>query len=286
MILVTGATGHLGSATIAHLLKNTNPNQLAAFARDGNKATDLKQKGIDVRIGSFDDTASLDQAMQGIDKVLLISGTDPQRLQQHRNVVDAAKKAGVSHLAYTSVSVKDVNTSAIKVLMETHFQTEDYIKESGLAYTFLRNTLYTDGIPMFVGENVFETGIALPAGNGKVPYALRSEMGEAAANVLLQNGHENKTYEITGNDLYSYADVAKVLTELSGKTVTYTDVDAAALSAQLKQAGVPEFVVFLVTGFATDTKNNQFEIVSDDLANLLGRQPTSLKDGLKAIYQL
>src|SRR5690606_1690766 len=131
-------------------------------------------------------------------------------------------------IVYTGVSLKDVNTSAIKILMESHFQTEDYIKDSGLAYTFLRNTLYTDVIPMHVGEKVFETGILLPAGNGKVPYALRREMGEAAAKVLLQNGHENRTYEITGSELYSYTDVAQTLSELSGKSIAYTDVDATA----------------------------------------------------------
>lgn len=286
MILVTGATGQLGSATIAYLLKNTTADKIAALVRDENKAQHLKEKGIEVRIGSYDDIASLDRAFQGVNKVLLISGTDPNRVQQHKNVVDAAKKAGVKHLAYTGLSLKDIHTSAIKSIMESHFQTEDYIKESGLAYTFLHNTLYMDGIPMFAGEKVFESGIVLPAGNGKTPYALRREMGEAAANVLLQDGHDNKVYEITGSELYSYAKVAKTLSELSGKSIAYTDADARSFPEQLKQAGVPEFVAFLVAGFAADTKNNQFETISKDLENLLGRKPTNLEEGLKEIYNL
>lgn len=284
MILVTGATGHLGSATVEHLLKSTTANNIVAFARDENKAEHLKEKGIEVRIGTFDDTASLDKAMQGIDKVLLISGIDQNRLQQHKNVVDAAKKAGVKHIAYTGVSLKDVKTSAIKPFMESHFQTEDYIKESGLTYTLLRNNLYADGIPFFAGEKVLETGIYLPSANGKVPYALRKEMGEAAANVLLQNGHENKTYEIAGNDLYSYEDVAKTLSELSGKTVSYTDADATTFPEQLKQFGVPEIGVIIVSGFSADIKNKQYEIVTNDLEKLLGRKPTNLKDSLKQIF--
>jgi len=174
--------------------------------------------------------------MQGIHKVLLISGIDANRLQQHKNVVNAAKKAGVQHIVYTGVAMKDVNTSAIKPLMESHFQTEEYLKASGVAYTFLRNNLYTDGILMFAGEKVVDTGIFLPAGNGCVPYALRREMGEAAANVLLQQGHENKTYTITGSRLYSYADVAEVLSKLSGKKVQYTDADAATFSGYIKRA--------------------------------------------------
>ncbi|MFT3822905.1 MAG: SDR family oxidoreductase [Chitinophagaceae bacterium] len=285
MILVTGATGHLGSATIEHLLKTTAANNIVAFARDENKARSLVEKGIEVRIGTFDDIASLDKAMQGIDKVLLISTIDHHRLQQHQNVVDAAKRAGVKHILYTGVSLKDVNTSAIKILMESHFQTEDYIEKSGLKYTFLRNSLYADIIPFYVGEKVLERGIFLPAGNGKVPYALRREMGEATANVLLQDGHENKIYEITGSELYSYTDVAKALSELSGKNIEYTDVEATTLSEQLKQAGAPEFVRFAIVGFATDTKDHQFEIVSKDLEKLLGRKPMMLKEALKELYK-
>ncbi|MFT4095255.1 MAG: SDR family oxidoreductase [Niabella sp.] len=285
MILVTGATGHLGSAVIEHLLKNTTADNIVAFARDENKAMPLREKGIEVCFGTFEETASLDKAMQGIEKVLLISTTDHHRLEQHKNVVDAAKKAGVEHILYTSVSIKNANTSAIKVLMESHFQTEDYIKESGLKYTFLRNSLYTEVIPFYVGEKVLETGILLPAGDGKVAYALRKEMGEAAANVLLQNGHQNQTYEITGSELYAYKDVAKALSELSGKNIVYTDVEATKLSEQLRQAGVPEIIVSVIIGFATDIKNGQFEIVSKDLENLLGRKPTVLKEALKENFK-
>jgi NAD(P)H dehydrogenase (quinone) len=286
MILVTGATGHLGTATIAQLLKNTTAGNIAALARDGNKAAHLKEKGIEVRIGNFDDIASLDKAMQGIEKVLLISTIDPHRIQQHKNVVDAAKRAGVKHIAYTGVSLNGLDTAATKMLMESHFQTEGYIKDSGLTYTFLRNSLYIDVIPMYVGEKVFETGILFPAGNGKVPYALRREMGEAAANVLLQSGHENKTYEITGSKSCSFTDIAHSLSELSGKNIAYTDVEATAFSEQLKQGGVPEMVVSLITGFATDIKNGQFEMERNDLETLLGRKPASLKDGLKEVYNL
>lgn len=285
MILVTGGTGHLGSATIEHLLKNTSANNIVVFARDENKAKHLIEKGIEVRIGTFDDVTSIDKAMQGIDKVLLISTIDHHRFQQHQNVVEAAKKAGVKHILYTSVSLRDVNTSAIKTLMESHYQTEDYIKTSGLKYTLLRNTLYTDVIPFYIGEKVLDTGVFLPAGDGKVAYALRREMGEAAANVLLQDGNENKTYEITGSELYSYEDVAKALSELSGIDLAYTDIEPAIFSEQLKQVGTPEFVGSLIIGFATDIKNHQFEIVSKDLENLLGREPATLKEALKEVYK-
>ena len=219
MILITGATGHLGSATINYLLKKLPASQIAALVRDESKASDLKEKGVNIRVGNYDDTASLDKAMQGIEKVLLIAGTDEEnRLRQHSNVVDAAKKAGVRCLAYTSRNMKDRSTLVNK-LMEGHFQTEDYIKASGLSYYIFRNALYMDTIPQFVGgEKVFETGINLPAGEGRVAYALRSEMGEAIANVLSEDGCDNRIYKFTGSEAYTFGAVAAALTDLSGNT--------------------------------------------------------------------
>lgn len=286
MILVTGATGQLGAAVIEQLVKHTEGSNIVAFARSKEKAADLIAKGVTVRIGSFDDTASLDAAMQGVSKVLLISGVDQHRLQQHKNVVDAAQKAGVQHIAYTGVSMVDEANSALGEFMLDHFNTEAYIKESGIAYTLLRNTLYTDGIPLFTGEQVLENRIFLPAGDGKVPYALRAEMGEAAANVLLQEGHANKTYEIASGTLASFADIAQVLTELSGKQVNYTDVPADAFAKQLEELQLPEFLIFLTTGFSKDIKDHRFENTSSDLEQLLGRKPTDLKTGLKQIFNL
>lgn len=284
MILITGATGHLGKATLHHLAQKTAASQLVALARDESKASSLKEQGIRVRIGSFDEPESLEKAMEGITKVLLISGTDPQRLQQHKNVVNAAQKAGVQQLVYTGVSLQNLDASALKTFMGSHFETEAYIKASGIPYTFLRNTLYLDGIPFFVGEKVLETGIALPAGSGKVPYALRDEMAEAAANVLVEAGHTHKTYEITGSEAYSYTDVAQALTELSGKTVSYTPITEEAFIQTMKQYGVPDYLIDLVNGFSVDTKNGLLEASSTDLQTLLGRKPATLKEGLQAIY--
>ena len=287
MILVTGATGQLGTAVVKNLLEKTSANQVAAFVRDESKASDLKEKGVDIRVGSYDDTASLDNAMQGIEKVLLIAGTDEdKRLQQHRNVVDAAKKAEVQCIAYTSRTLKDRNTLANK-LMEGHFQTEDYIKASGLNYTIFRDVLYMDTIPQFVGgEKVFETGINLPTGHGRVPFALRSEMGEAIAHVLLESGCSNRIYKLTGSESYSFDDIAATLSDLSGKEVGYTRAEKSAFETQMKGRGVPETMIERVTGFLTDIKNGQEDEVSPELENLLGRKPASLREGLKVLFKL
>jgi NAD(P)H dehydrogenase (quinone) len=286
MILVTGATGQLGTAVIDHLLKKTSANQIAALVRDENKASALKEQGVDIRVGNYDDPASLDKAMQGIEKVLLIAGTDEDednRLRQHQNVVDAAKKAGVNYIAYTSRNLKDPNTLVNK-LMVGHFQTEDCIKASGLNYVLFRNALYMDTIPLFVGAGVLDTGINLPTGDGRVSFALRSEMGEAIANALLESGGGNRIYQLTGSESYSFDNVAATLAELSGKEVGYTPAEKSVFEAQMKERGTPSAVVQKIVGFLTDIKNGQEADVSPDLENLLGRKPASLKEGLKVLF--
>jgi len=286
-ILVTGATGKLGSATIEQLLKKTNPVNIVALARDENKAQQLIEKNIEVRIGNFDATTSLDKAMQGIEKVLLISTIDPNRFQQHTNVIDAARKAGVKFIVYTSVSLKDLNSSAAEFLLKSHFQTEDHIKASGIAYTILRNNIYTDMLLMYLGEKVFETGIHLPAGQGKLPFALRREMGEATANLLFQSEeHQNKTYELTNTELYSFQDIANALSVLSGKAITYTNADPEEFKKTLENGNMPEEIISIFTAFITDFKNHQYETTTNDLGNLLGRKPAMLTEALKELYNL
>jgi NAD(P)H dehydrogenase (quinone) len=287
MILVTGATGQLGTAVITNLLKKTSANEIAALVRDETKASALRELGVDIRVGSYDDTVSLDKAMQGIEKVLLIAGTDEDnRLRQHQNVVDAAKKAGVQCIAYTSRALKDRTTLANK-LMNGHFQTEDYIKDCGLEYILFRNILYMDTIPQFVGGGkVFDMGINLPTGQGRVPFALRSEMGEAIAHALLESGGDNPIYTLTGSESYSFDDVAATLTDLSGKKVSYTPAEKSVFAAQMKDRGTPELMVQRVVGFLTDLKNGQEADVSPELENLLGRKPVSLKQGLKVLFNL
>ena len=286
MILVTGASGQLGSATLEFLLKKLPATQLAGLVRDPNKAAALQAKGVTLRVGSYDDPASLDQAMQGVEQVLLVAGTDEEkRVQQHQNVVDAARKAGVKRIAYTSRTLKDRTTLANK-LMEGHFQTEDYIKASGINYTVFRNVLYMDAIPQFAGEKVFERGIYLPAGNGLVPFALRREMGEAMANALASEEPGRQVYHLTGSELYSFGDVAATLTELSGKEVRYTPAEQSAFAQQLTTRGLPGVVVERIIGFMTDIQNGQEDEVRPDLEQLLGRKPATLREGLKELYTL
>jgi len=284
MILVTGATGHLGTAVLQTLLQKMAPNQLAALVRNEHKAAHWQAQGVSLRVGSYGDPASLDRAMQGVEKVLLISGGgEDDALQEHQNVVDAAKKAGVRCLAYTSRALKDPGTLANQ-LMVRHFQTEAYLQASGLPYVIFRNSLYMDVLPLFTGPHVLETGINLPAGQGKAAYALRSEMGEAMANVVLEGRCDNRIYHFTGRKAYSFDDVAAALTDLSGSKVVYTSVANAVFAARMMARGVPELATQRTVGFITDIKHGQEDEVSPELETALGRKPASLTEGIKILY--
>lgn len=286
-ILVTGATGHLGGAVIETLLKHIPSERISIITRNEEKRMQFQEKGFNAFLGSYDDVASLEQAMEGVDTVLLISSGDQgDRMREHKNVVDAAKKKKVQCIAYTSRSLKDRATLANK-LMKEHFETEEYIISSGLSYMFFRNILYMDAIPQFVGGTLaLERGIFLPAGEGVVAFALRSEMGEAMANVLLQEECKDKIYNFTGGACYSFYDIATALSELSAREVKYNNVENDLFAGMMQQRNVPQASIQKIIDFVTDIRNNQESIISPDLERYLGRKPTVLKEGLKKLFSL
>jgi NAD(P)H dehydrogenase (quinone) len=286
-ILITGATGHLGTAVVEKLLALLPATDIRILARDEQKTTSLKQKGVEVKLGDYHHPDQLEAAMEGIEKLLLISSSDMNdRLGQHKNVVNAARKSGVRHIFYTGISMKNKEESPLKDFMEVHFRTEDYILESGLAYTFLRNGLYADVIPMFVGDKVLETGIFFPTGDSKVAFAVRKDLGEAAAILLAGAGHENKVYDLTGSSAVSFGEVATTFADLSGKQVAFVSPDFTTFESTLKQIGLPPEVIGVSLGFAAGIAHRDFEEAHTDLKEILGREETSLKDYLKEVYGL
>ncbi|MCX2477959.1 SDR family oxidoreductase [Pedobacter sp. MC2016-15] len=286
MILVTGATGHFGQHTINTLLaKGIAANEIAALVRDENKAADLKDKGIQIRVGDYHNTSSLSAALQGIEKLLLVSSSDlNERLTQHQNVINAAKENGVKHILYTSIDIENFRDSAIPLVSQIHSDTADYLRASGVAYTLLDNTLYADLVPMFAGQNVLETGIFFPAGEGKTPFVARSEMAEAAAVVLTTSGHENQEYAITADTAYSFGDIAGFISSITGKDVNYYSPAKDEYIAQLVKVGVPEGDAAFFAGFGEAIKEGQFDTNRSDLAKILGRKPLGLEEFLKSIY--
>lgn len=288
MILITGATGGYGRAVIDYLLRNgIRKAQLAVLARNPDKADELKSKGIHVLAGDYDDYPSLVNAFEEINKLLFVPGRDlDKRPVQNENVIKAAREAGVRHVIYASIECRNGSpASPLWLLAEAHLLTERLLKESGLTYTVLRNNLYLDFLPDFIGQNVLQTGaIYLPAGNGKVSAALRSDMAGAAAAVLAAAGHENKTYSITGTEAFSYTNVAELLSVLTGQTIRYVSPAPEEYAETLKQAGVPERVANISMGFALAQAQGDLDVVSDDLVRLIRKTPVSWKDFLKHRY--
>lgn len=287
MILVTGATGHLGKATIEFLLeKGVAASEISALVRDEAKAQDLKAKGITLKIGDYDNYESLVSAFKGVDKLLLVSGSDvANRAKQQENGVLAAKEAGVKHILYTSFERKnETGTSPVSFLADSHLQTEKIIKASGMDYTIFRNNLYFDALPMFFGENVAESGIFLPAGETKSSFALRKDMAEATANVLIGQGHENKEYSFSNSEKVSVGDIAKSLGEVLGKDISYTSPSSEVYVEALSKAGVPEQYIGVFNGFAEAIKQGEFDITNNDLEKILGRKPATVKSFLTETY--
>lgn len=288
-ILITGATGQFGKASVEFLLKKgSSQNEISVLVRDENKASDLKEKGVTVVIGDYNDYHSLLNAFHGIDTLLFVSSNDMvKRIAQHKNVVNAAKETGVKHVIYTSaMHDSKVEKSAIAFVHDVHLKTEKWLKESGLSYTFLRNVLYMDLIPFYIGDKVLETNtIYFPAGNGKAAVALRSDIAEAAANILTTGGHSGRSYNIANVEAYSYQDVAAIISEITGKTINYYSPTPEEYSKTLVKAGVPSEYIGFLAGFALAQARGEFDVTSNDLEKLLGRKPTTLKTYLKTIYK-
>jgi NAD(P)H dehydrogenase (quinone) len=288
MILVTGATGHFGNAAINFLLeKGVNANQIFAMVRNEQSTDDFKNKGVNVVIGDYNDYASLVSAFKGVEKLLFVSGSDiMKRLSQHENVINAAKEVGVKHIVYTSFQRKnETETSPLWIVAQSHIKTENWLKESGIDYTILKNNLYMDFLPGFIGEKVLENGVIyVPAENGKVSAVLRSEMAEAAVNILTTPGHAGKAYDFTNTEAVTYQEIAEVIAKVSGKLIKYISPSVEDYGKTLASYGLPAEVIGIFSSFAVAQAQGELDVVSNDLEKLLERKPLSVKDFLSSVY--
>lgn len=287
MILVTGATGNLGKATISSLLKKgTDAKDIAALVRDEAKGMAFKSNGIQVRPGDYQDVASLKSAFEGIDKLLLISSSSDiaQRFEQHKNVINAAWEAGVNHIIYTGFNMKDLRQSSMVADVQYHEDTADYLKQMAVPYTLMSNTLYADMVPIIAGIDILKNGISIPAGMGKVPFLPITEMAEALAVVLTNPGHENKEYVIAAETAFSFAEIAGIIAEITGTTIAYKQIEVTSYIAQLVEQGVSEDDAAYLARFAGAIAKGEFDTNKSDVKQLLGRAETSLPDFLRNRY--
>ena len=274
MIVVTGATGHLGRLVIDSLLKSVPASEIVAAVRNPDKASDLAARGVQVRQCDYNQPATLDTTFKGANKLLLISSSElGQRTSQHRAVIEAAQRANVKLLAYTSVLHAD--TSPLGLAVE-HQETETLLRASGLPAVVLRNGWYTEnyaaGIPVALAHGV----VLGSAGAGKIASAARADYAAAAAAVLTRDDQAGRVYELAGDTFYTLAEFAEEIARQSGKAVLYQDLPEADYKAALISAGLPEGFAALLAD--SDVGASQGGLFDDghQLSQLIGRPTTPL----------
>lgn len=282
-LLVTGATGKLGTKVVETLLKAVPAEQVVISVRNPEKAEGFKKRGIEVRHGDFDHPETLDTAFAGIDRLLLISadGDNETRIRQHTDAVAAAERAQVKFIAYTSLG----NASESKMfLAPPHRAAEEAILKTGIPYSFLRNNWYLENEISSIQGVLAGAPWITSAGTGKVGWALQQEYAEAAAAVLSGSGHENTIYELSGQPLTQEELVAALSTVL-GKEVPIQHVDDVTYAEVIKNAGVPEFIIPMLVDIQKGIREGALEIESNDFEKLLGRSLTPINEALSSIVK-
>ncbi|MEB7918366.1 SDR family oxidoreductase [Enterobacter mori] len=281
MIAITGATGQLGQLVIEELLKTVPASQIVAIVRNPAKAEALSNQGIVVRQGDYTDQAAFTTALNGVDKLLLISSSEVgQRATQHQNVINAAKAAGVKFIAYTSLLHADTSPLGLHV---EHVDTEKALAESGVPYALLRNGWYTENY-LASAPPALEHGVFIgAAGEGKIASATRADYAAAAAKVVSEDGHAGNVYELAGDSAWTLSELAAELSKQSGKPVAYQNLSEADFAAALKGVGLPAGLADMLADSDTGASKGGLFDDSLTLSKLIGRPTTTLAESVKSI---
>ena len=274
-IAVTAASGPLGRLVVTSLLDRGVPaSDVVAAVRSPEKAADLAERGVQVRHADYAKPETLGPALEGVDRLLLISGTPGDRVTEHGNVIDAAKQAGVGLLAYTGI----LNASTTTMLLAAdHQATERLIEASGIPYVLLRNGWYNENHLMEL-DATLEHGFAGASGQGRSTPAARADFAEAAAAVLTDfAGQTNVAYELGGDEALTMDETAALLGEITGRTIPNTDLPVAEYAAALTQAGLPEPVAQVLADASAAISRGELFTDSGDLRRLLGRPTTPVR---------
>lgn len=273
---ITGATGQLGRLVVDYAKKSTSPSNIVALVRDPEKAKDL---GVEVRAFDYNKPEALEAQLKGIDRLLLISGSEiGKRVQQHENVIKAAKAAGIKLLAYTSLLHTD---SSPIFLASEHLPTEKILRASGITYAILRNGWYTENYTQSISQYITAGAVFGCAGQGKISAAARKDYAEAAAVVLTGEGHEFKIYELAGDESFTLSDLAAEISKQTGKKIVYNNLSEAELVEVLKNAGLPEQMAGAFASIDTHIANGALYDNSHQLSQLIGRKTTPLSAVVK-----
>ncbi|GAA2733704.1 SDR family oxidoreductase [Streptomyces nogalater] len=278
-IVVTGATGHLGRHVVTQLLEKVPADRITAVVRDPAKGADLAARGVRLAVADYNVPETLDGLFAAGDKILLISGSevDKDRVAQHTAVIDAAKAAGAALLAYTSAP-----GTLTAALADDHRATEKVLLASGLPYTLLRNGWYHENYTENLAPVLEHGAVVQAAGDGRVSSAARADYAAAAVAVLTGEGHENATYELGGDEAWSFAEYAAELSRQTGREIAYRSVSVADLTGILTGAGLPAPVAGILAAVDASIADGELVVSSGDLTRLIGRPTTPLADAVTA----
>lgn len=286
-LLVTGASGQLGRGVVRHLLgaQRIAPSRIIATTRNPESLADLAALGVTVRTADFNDLVSLEKAFEGADRVLIISTGEldlksDRRLKQHQAAVAAAKAAGVSHLLYTSMPNPEPGSPVL--FAGDHYGTEQAIKASGIPYTIFRNGWYQENLFMALPHAIASGQWYTSAGDGRIAHAARDDMAAAIAAGLASDSTESTTYTLTGPQAYTTAEIAALVSEVTGKPLEVVQLPDDALTEGVKAAGIPEEFARVIVSFDANTRSGRIAMVTDALETLSRRKPRSLKQFLEA----
>ncbi|SLM63079.1 MULTISPECIES: SDR family oxidoreductase [Dickeya] len=279
MFAITGATGQLGRLVIDSLVQSVPAEQIIALVRDPAKAGDLAARGIHVRYFDYDQPQSLVSALNGVDKLLLISSSEVGRREaQHNAVIAAAKQAAVGLIAYTSLLHAD--TSPLGLAGE-HRATEAALKASAIPHVILRNGWYTENYAASIAPALAHGAFIGAAGEGRIASAARQDYALAAATVLQLHGQDGKIYELAGDDSYTLAEFTAQIAQQSGKAVQYVNLSEDEFAAALKNAGLPAGLAEMLADSDAGAQKGGLFARGDDLVNLLGRSATPYADVIR-----
>ncbi|MEV8074609.1 SDR family oxidoreductase [Streptomyces pseudogriseolus] len=278
-IVVTGASGKLGRHVVEQLLEKVPAEQVTAVVRSPEKVADLAARGVRVAVADYNAPETFDGLFAAGDKVLLISGTefDKGRVRQHSLVIDAAKAAGVALLAYTSAPATLTAT-----LADDHRGTERALLDSGVPYVLLRNGWYHENYTENLAPVLEHDAVVAAAGEGRISSASRADYAAAAVAVLTGEGHENATYELGGDEAWSFAEYAAELSRQTGREIAYNPVTPEQLTGILVGAGLPEPMAAMFAGVDAAIAEGQLVVDSGDLSRLAGRPTTPLAEAVTA----
>lgn len=283
MIAVTGASGQLGRLVVEALLKSTKETKIAALVRDPSKVADFIDKGVIVRKADYDAPETLAAALEGVDRLLLISSSEVgQRTRQHKAVIDAAKAAGVKLIAYTSILDADDSPLA---LAEEHRETEAYLKQTGVPCVLLRHGWYTENYMGAIPAAVENGAVYGCAGDGRFSFATRKDYAEADAAVLLKEGQAGKVYELAGARGYTLFELAAEISAHADRVIPYVDIPEAAYSEALVKAGLPAPFAVVLANSETGASKGALFTKSHDLTDLIGRSSTTLAESVAIAMQ-